>query len=82
MMSRAFSRSNLVLVPLNPSPVDAGLAAVAVSLVKEESEALQRVIPYPIAATAFVLMRKDPTNPARSKTALAFFRWALENGQQ
>lgn len=46
MMSRAFSRSNLVLVPLNPSPVDAGLAAEAVRLVEEESEALQRVIPY------------------------------------
>jgi len=46
MMSRAFSRSNLVLVPLNPSPVDAALAAEAVRLVHEESEALQREIPY------------------------------------
>lgn len=46
MMSRAFSRSNLVLVPLNPSPVDASLAAEAVRLVEEESEALQRTIPY------------------------------------
>jgi chromosome partitioning protein len=46
MMSRAFSRSNLVLVPLNPSPVDAGLAAEAVRLVNEESETLQREIPY------------------------------------
>ena len=37
---------------------------------------------YPIAATSFVIMRKAPKDPARSKAALDFFRWALENGQQ
>jgi phosphate transport system substrate-binding protein len=36
---------------------------------------------YPITATAFVLMHKDPKSPSRSKAALEFFRWALENGQ-
>jgi chromosome partitioning protein len=46
MVSRAFARSNLVLIPLNLSPIDAGLAAEAVRLVHEESEALQRPIPY------------------------------------
>jgi chromosome partitioning protein len=46
MVSRAFARSNLVLIPLNLSPIDAGLAAEAVRLVHEESETLQREIPY------------------------------------
>lgn len=46
MVSRAFARSNLVLIPLNPSPIDAGLAAEAVRLVHEEGEALEREIPY------------------------------------
>lgn len=46
MVTRAFSRSNLVLVPLNPSPIDAGLAASAVKLIHEEGEALERRIPF------------------------------------
>jgi phosphate transport system substrate-binding protein len=37
---------------------------------------------YPVAATAFILMHKTPKNAAQSKSALAFFRWALENGQK
>ena len=37
---------------------------------------------YPIAATAFVVMAKKPKNPARSKSAFEFFRWALEKGQK
>jgi phosphate transport system substrate-binding protein len=37
---------------------------------------------YPIAATAFILMRKDSGSPTRTTTALGFFRWALENGQK
>jgi len=36
---------------------------------------------YPITATTFVLMHKQPKNPAQSKAALDFFRWALEKGQ-
>jgi phosphate transport system substrate-binding protein len=36
---------------------------------------------YPIAATTFVLMYKQPKNPEASKASLAFFRWALGNGQ-
>ncbi|HEY4560901.1 MAG TPA: phosphate ABC transporter substrate-binding protein PstS [Lysobacter sp.] len=35
---------------------------------------------WPIAATNFILMYKQPKDPARSKAALDFFRWALENG--
>jgi phosphate transport system substrate-binding protein len=36
---------------------------------------------YPITATTFVLMHRQPKNPAQSKAALDFFRWALEKGQ-
>jgi phosphate transport system substrate-binding protein len=36
---------------------------------------------YPIAASTFVLMYKQPKNAAVSKAALGFFKWALENGQ-
>ena len=48
-VSRAFARSDLVLIPLNPSPIDARQAAAAVRLVHEESEVLQRTIPYCLA---------------------------------
>jgi phosphate transport system substrate-binding protein len=37
---------------------------------------------WPIAASSFVLMYKQPKDPARSKTALDFFKWALEKGQK
>jgi phosphate transport system substrate-binding protein len=36
---------------------------------------------WPIAASVFVLMYKQPKDEARTKTALAFFKWALQNGQ-
>ena len=36
---------------------------------------------WPITATNFMLMYKQPKNPQRSAETLAFFRWALENGQ-
>jgi phosphate transport system substrate-binding protein len=36
---------------------------------------------WPIAATNFILMYKQPKNPQRSKQAIDFFTWALENGQ-
>lgn len=36
---------------------------------------------YPVTATTFVLMYKAPKNPAQSKAALQFFKWALEKGQ-
>jgi chromosome partitioning protein len=46
LMSRALGRSHLVLIPLNPSPIDAELAAQAVQLIFEETEALGRDIPF------------------------------------
>jgi phosphate transport system substrate-binding protein len=36
---------------------------------------------YPITATTFVLMHRQPKDKGRSDTALKFFRWALEHGQ-
>ena len=37
---------------------------------------------YPITATVFALMHKQPTSPRRSRSALTFFRWALEKGSK
>ncbi len=37
---------------------------------------------WPIAASSFVLMYKQAKDAARSKTALDFFKWALEKGQK
>jgi len=37
---------------------------------------------YPIAATAFVLMEKQPHNPEGARVARELFRWSLEHGQQ
>ena len=36
---------------------------------------------YPITATSFVLMPKQPKDRGRSKIAIDFFRWSLENGR-
>jgi phosphate transport system substrate-binding protein len=37
---------------------------------------------YPISATVFILMYKQPKDAARSAAAIEFFRWALEHGQE
>ena len=36
---------------------------------------------WPIAATNFILMYKQPKDATRSRNALDFFKWSLENGQ-
>lgn len=36
---------------------------------------------YPVTATVFIIMYKQPKTPAQSKAALDFFKWALEKGQ-
>ena len=36
---------------------------------------------WPISATTFVLMYKQPKDAARTKTTLDFFRWSLDKGQ-
>lgn len=37
---------------------------------------------YPLTATTFILMPKSSKEPARSKAALDFFRFALDSGQR
>jgi phosphate transport system substrate-binding protein len=37
---------------------------------------------WPITATTWVVMYKQPKNAGHSRVAFDFFRWALENGQQ
>ncbi|WP_233799833.1 phosphate ABC transporter substrate-binding protein PstS [Paraburkholderia sp. HP33-1] len=37
---------------------------------------------YPVTATTFIVMYKQPKNAAQSKATIDFFRWALEKGQQ
>ena len=36
---------------------------------------------YPITATSFILMPKQPKDHVRSKVAIDFFRWSLESGR-
>ena len=36
---------------------------------------------YPITATTFILMHKQPKDAAQTKAALDFFKWAYEHGQ-
>lgn len=36
---------------------------------------------YPVTATTFIMMYKTPRDPAASKEALAFFKWAFEKGE-
>ncbi|HEX4737701.1 MAG TPA: phosphate ABC transporter substrate-binding protein PstS [Allosphingosinicella sp.] len=36
---------------------------------------------YPITASTFVLMHRQPRDKGRSDAAIAFFKWALEKGQ-
>ncbi len=36
---------------------------------------------YPIAASTFVLLPKQPKDKAKSDAAVAFFKYALEHGQ-
>lgn len=37
---------------------------------------------YPVTATTFILMPRQPKDKAKSDAALAFFKYALEQGQQ
>lgn len=37
---------------------------------------------YPVTATVFVIMYKQPKDAARSAEAFKFFRWALDEGQK
>lgn len=48
LTSRALARSHIVLIPMNASPIDANMASLAVDLIVEEEEALEKNIPFRI----------------------------------
>jgi chromosome partitioning protein len=62
MVSRAIARSDLVLIPMQASAVDAAQAARAVALVREEEQVLGRAIPLRIGLT-----RTSPQIPTRNE---------------
>lgn len=62
MVSRAMTRSDLVLIPMQASAVDAAQAARAVSLVREEQEVIRREIPFRV-----LLTRTSPQIPTRNE---------------
>ena len=51
LVSRALSRADLVVIPIQASAVDAEQAARAINLVREEEEAFSRQIPYRVLFT-------------------------------
>jgi chromosome partitioning protein len=62
MVSRAIMRSDLVLIPMQASAVDAAQAARAVSLVQEEEQVVGRAIPFRVVFT-----RTSPAIPTRNE---------------
>ena len=65
MMSRAMSRSDLTVIPMQASPVDAKQAARAVSLIRIEEKMLRRQIPMRILMT-----RNNPAIKTRDERAI------------
>lgn len=51
MVSRAISQADLVLVPMQPTALDAEIGSEALALVREEEEALARKIPHAVVLT-------------------------------
>lgn len=66
MVSRAIIRSDLVLIPMQASAVDASQAARAVGLVREEEQAVRRTIAYQVLFT-----RTSAAIPTRAEKAIA-----------
>jgi chromosome partitioning protein len=62
MVSRSIARSDLVLIPMQASAVDAAQAARAVGLVREEEQVLSRPIPLRVLFT-----RTSPQIPTRNE---------------
>src|SRR4051795_8134103 len=62
MVSRAIARSDLVLIPMQASAVDAAQAARAVGLVREEEQVINRSIPLRV-----VLTRTSPQIPSKNE---------------
>ncbi|MDQ3038957.1 MAG: phosphate ABC transporter substrate-binding protein PstS [Pseudomonadota bacterium] len=67
----------------NAKAFQAAAAGVDWTAVKDFSQVITNATgadAWPVAAANFILMYKQPKNPKRSAEALAFFKWALENG--
>jgi chromosome partitioning protein len=62
MVSRAIARSDLVLIPMQASAVDAAQAARAVALVREEEQVIGRHIPARVLMT-----RTSPQIPTKNE---------------
>src|SRR5215207_10874309 len=62
MVSRAIARSDLVLIPMQASAVDAAQAARAVGLVREEEQVIGRAIQLRV-----VLTRTSPQIPTKNE---------------
>jgi chromosome partitioning protein len=65
LVSRAISRADLVLVPIQPSPLDSEEGGRALALLAEEEEVLKRRIPC-----AVVLTRTNPAIKTRHERAI------------
>ena len=65
ILSRSVMRSDLVLIPMQPSSLDAHQAGRAVSLIRQEEEILRRTIPSRI-----LLTRTSPAIPTRAERAI------------
>jgi chromosome partitioning protein len=66
LTSRALSRAQLVIIPTQPSAVDAEQAARAIALVREEEQSFERRIPFRVAFT-----RTSPQIASRLEKAIA-----------
>ena len=62
MVSRAITRSDLVIIPMQASAVDAAQAARAVGLVREEEQVIGRTIPLRV-----LLTRTSPQIPTKNE---------------
>jgi chromosome partitioning protein len=62
MVSRAMTRSDLVVIPMQASAVDAAQAARAVGLVREEEQVMRREIPFRV-----LLTRTSPQIPTKNE---------------
>ena len=65
LVSRAISRADMVLIPIQPSPLDSDQAIRALSLIHEEEEVLCRKIP-----SAVVFNRTSPSIKTRHQRAI------------
>lgn len=51
LVSRAISQADLVIVPMQPTPLDAAIGSTAIAVVREEELYLRRRIPHAVALT-------------------------------